>query len=439
MPYRWMSLAVLAAQPVWAATNAAPVTFNKDVAPILQKQCQGCHRPGEVGPMSLLTYAETRPWAAAISEAVLTRKMPPWFADPHFGKFTNERVLSQRETDTLVAWARSGAPEGKPADAPPPVNFTAGWGMGKPDVVIEMPTAFEVPASGTIEYQYVVIPTGFTEDKWVVQAEARPGNRAVTHHVIASAREPGSKWMREAIPGVPFVPKKRPRKEEPARDERSTDNGSGATELLVGYAPGMAPMELKPGQAKLVKAGSDIVLQLHYTTNGKPATDRTRVGLIFAKEPPKERVFTANAMNTKFVIPPGEANHKVEAQITLQEEARLVDLMPHMHLRGKDFVYKLVYPTGETETVLNVPRFDFNWQLFYYLDQPKVLPAGTRIECTAHFDNSPNHPGNPDPGAEVRWGDQSWEEMMIGWFDLAVDAGRNPRDVFKKVKAAGAD
>src|SRR5260370_2580321 len=232
--------------------------------------------------------------------------MPPWFADPHFGKFTNERMLSQLETAALVAWARSGALEGRPAAAQPPVNLTAGWGMGKPNVVIEMPTAFEVPASGTIEYQYVVIPTGFTEDKWVVQAEARPGNRAVTHQVIASVREPGSKWMREAIPGVPFVPKKRPRKEEPARDERSTDNGSGATDLLVGYAPGMAAMELKPGQARLVKAGSDIVLQLHHTTNGRPAADRSRIELGFAKEPPPARAFTATTITTTLLIPPGQ-------------------------------------------------------------------------------------------------------------------------------------
>jgi hypothetical protein len=230
---------------------------------------------------------------------------------------------------------------------------------------------------------------------------------------------------------VPFVPKARRRndKEPPSNTQ---EGAGGATDLLVGYAPGMAPMALKPGQAKLVKAGSDIVLQLHYTTNGKTATDRSRIGLRFAKEPVRERVFTANTMNTKFVIPPGDANLKVDAQITLRDDAHLVDLMPHMHLRGKDFQYRLVYPSGESEIVLNVPRFDFNWQLFYYLETPKLLPKGTRIECTAHFDNSANHPGNPDPTAEVRWGDQSWEEMMIGWFDLSVEAGKNPRDVIGK-------
>jgi hypothetical protein len=284
----------------------------------------------------------------------------------------------------------------------------------------------------------VVIPTGFTEDKWVTQAEARPGDRVVTHHIIASIREPGSTYLRDAVPGVPFVPKTRKRNDGEARDARSTENGGGASELLVGYAPGMTAMELKPGQAKLVKAGSDLVLQLHYTTNGKPSWDRSRVGLVFAKEPPRERVFTANTMNTKFVIPAGEPNLKVDAQITLQQDALLVDMMPHMHLRGKDFEYRLVYPTGESETILNVPRFDFNWQLFYYLEKPKLLPKGTRIECTAHFDNSANHPGNPDATSEVKWGEQSWEEMMIGWFELSVDARTDPKDVFKK-KAAGSD
>ncbi len=253
-----IALGALAALPALAAT----VTFHKDVSSILQKQCQNCHRPGEVGPMSLLTYKEARPWAKAMSEAVLTKKMPPWFADPHYGKFSNERTLSKAEIDTLVAWANAGAPEGNPKDSPAPASFVEGWGMAKPDVVFEMPTAFEVPARGTVEYQYVVIPSGFTEDKWVTQAEARPGDRAVTHHIIASIREPGSTYLREAVPGVPFVPKTRKRSDGEARDARSAENGGGASELLVGYAPGMTAMELKPGQAKLVKAGSDLVLQL---------------------------------------------------------------------------------------------------------------------------------------------------------------------------------
>jgi hypothetical protein len=405
------------------------VTFAKDVLPVMQKRCQACHRPGEVAPMSFLTYQEARPWAKAIREAVLTRKMPPWFADPHYGKFANDRSLSQPEIDTLVSWVDGGAKEGDPKDAPAPVQWVDGWSIGKPDAVFEMPHDFDVPAAGTIEYQYIVIPSGFTKDTWIRAAEARPGNRKLVHHIIAFVREPGSKWLREARPGVPFVPqeKKKAKKEE-------NDDSASTPELLIGFAPGLVPMTLPPGQAKLVKAGSDFVFQLHYTATGHAGTDRSRIGLIYAKEPPKECVFTANATNSKFVIPPGDPAFKVDSSITIQAPARLVDLMPHMHYRGKDFEYRLVFPTGETQIVLSVPHYDFNWQLFYYFSDPVVLPKGTRIDCTAHFDNSPNNKYNPDPKAEVRWGDQTWEEMMIGWFDVAVDANKDPADVFREKK-----
>ncbi|MBI1792424.1 MAG: thiol-disulfide isomerase [Acidobacteria bacterium] len=424
-----------------AASKTSAPTFHKDVLPILQARCQGCHRPGEVAPMSFLTYQDVRPWAKAIREAVLSRKMPPWFADPHFGKFSNDRTLPPEEVRTLTAWAENGASEGDSRHAPKPVQWVDGWAMGKPDAVVEMPHEFAVPAAGTIEYQYIVIPTGFTEDKWVRTAEARPGDRKVVHHIIAFVREPGAKWLKDAQPGVPFVPKRQQRSRQNNNNSEGggDDGGAASVELLVGYAPGMAPMELKPGQAKLVKAGSDLVLQMHYTAGGKAVTDRSRIGLTFAKEPPTERIFTANATNSKFVIPAGAPAHEVTSQVTLQEEARLVDLMPHMHLRGKDFEYRLVYPTGETQTILRVPRYDFNWQLFYYLDRQLVLPKGTRIECTAHFDNSPNNPANPDPKAEVQWGDQSWEEMMIGWFDLAIENGRKPADVLRAKKRAAGD
>ncbi|MGH9722527.1 MAG: thiol-disulfide isomerase [Bryobacteraceae bacterium] len=445
----WLFLAAtLPVAAVAAASTSLKPTFHKDVLPILQKRCQGCHRAGEAAPMSFLTYEQTRPWAKAIREAVTTRKMPPWFADPHYGKFSNDRSLAQQEIDTLVAWADTGAPAGNAKDAPKPIAFAEGWSIGKPDVVFELPSEFAVPASGTIEYNYIVIPTGFTEDKWIELAEARPGNRAVTHHIIAFVREPGSKWMSEAKPGVPYVPKRRRAEERPAtttgdpqnRNANSNNSENAASvELLVGYAPGIVPVSLRPGQAKLIKAGSDLVLQLHYTANGRPTTDRSRIGIIFARQAPTERVFTTNASNSRFVIPPGASHHEVTAQITLDEEARLVDLMPHMHLRGKDFEYRLVYPTGETQTILRVPRYDFNWQLFYYFEKPLVLPKGTRIECTAHFDNSANKTGNPDPAAEVRWGDQSWEEMMIGWFDLAIGVDKKPGDVTRSRRQARSD
>jgi hypothetical protein len=418
-----------------AASAPSQITFTKDVLPIMQKRCQNCHRPGEVAPMSFLTYNEVRPWAKAIREAVLTKKMPPWFADPHYGKFSNDRSLAKDEIDTLVSWVDGGVREGDPKDATAPVAWVDGWSIGKPDAVFEMPHDFDVPAAGTIEYQYIVIPSGFTKDTWVQAAEARPGNRKLVHHIIAFVRPPGSKWLSEAKPGVPFVPEAKKDDEKKKKKNDDGDDSAATPELLIGFAPGLVPMTLPPTQAKLVKAGSDFVFQMHYTATGKAGTDRSRIGVIFAKETPKERVFTSNATNSKFVIPPGDPAFRVVSSITLQQSARLVDLMPHMHYRGKDFEYRAVYPTGEEQTLLSVPKYDFNWQLFYYLSEPIVLPKGTRIDCTAHFDNSPNNKYNPDPKAEVRWGDQTWEEMMIGWFDVAVDANSDPVDVFREKKA----
>jgi len=414
-----------------AATNPLPVTFTKDVAPVLQKNCQACHRPGEAAPFSMLTYEQARPWAKAMKEAVLLKKMPPWFADPHYGKFANDKSLSQKEIDTIVAWADAGAPEGDLKDLPAPVSFTEGWQIPKPDVVFELPNAVNVPASGTIEYQYVIVPTGFTTDRWVRFAEARPGNRALVHHIIAFIREPGSKWMKDATPGVPFVPEKR---KKDKKDEGDDDGGAFSGDAIAGYAPGMYPMRLEPGQAKLIRAGSDIVFQLHYTANGKAGTDRSKVGLVYATEPPKERVFTLGAVNGKFKIPAGNANYQVESEFEMGTQVRLVSMQPHMHLRGKDFEYRVVYPTGEAETLLKVPNYSFSWQLYYQPVKQLVLPKGTKIECTAHYDNSLNNPNNPDATKEVSWGDQSWDEMMIGFFDVAFDANMELKHLFPEQK-----
>ena len=394
------------------AANTEPntVTFHKDVLPILQKNCQSCHRPGEAAPMSLLTWKETRPWAKAIREAVRLKRMPPWFADPHVGKFANERRLSEAEINTLAQWADSGAQEGDPKDAPKPIAFVEGWNIGQPDLVVEMPSEYDVPASGTVEYTYFVMPTGFTEDKWVQLAEIRPGNRRVVHHVIAFIREPGSKWLPGAQPGVAFVPKK-----------GTPGSSSFGGQWLVGYAPGFIPDRNEQGTARLVKAGSDIVIQMHYTANGKAGKDRSKVGLIFAKEPPKQRVYTVAAGNDKFVIPPGAGNHRVDARITLDQDMTITSLIPHMHLRGKSFEYRIVYPDGQKETLLSVPKYDFNWQLTYVPERPVRVTKGTAIECTAYFDNSANNKYNPDPRAEVRFGEQSWEEMMLGFFNVAFD------------------
>ncbi len=438
-------MGIAATSDTTAPQSASKTTFYKDVLPILQNNCQSCHRAGEVAPMALMTYDDARPWAVAIKAAVLTQKMPPWYADPQYGHFSNERKLSTQDIKTLVTWVNGGAQPGDPKDAPAPVKFVDGWNIGTPDKVIEMPVAYNVPAEGTVDYQYMVIPAGFTQDTWVRAAEVRPGNRALVHHVIAFIRSPESQWMRDAKPGEFFVPKRteqddsakksdktdksdkdesansNPEKQQTSNEPRRQRRRGEIGDLLVGYAPGIQPLDLTTDQAKLIKAGSDIVLQLHYTANGTAGADKTKIGLIFAKQPPRLRNVTIGASNPSFKIPPNDGNYEVKSQVRLEETVTLADLMPHMHFRGKDFLYQVIYPDGRTETLLSVPKYDFNWQLGYTLEKPLVLPKGTRIECTAHFDNSVNNPYNPDPNKEVKWGDQTWEEMMIGWFSVAVD------------------
>lgn len=410
----------------FAATPTKPVTFHKDVLPVLQKRCQECHRPGEAAPMSLLTYKEARPWAKAMKTAVLSKKMPPWFADPAHGQFVNDRRLSQSEIDTLTTWADAGAPEGNAKDAPAPLKFAEGWAMGKPDAVFEMPQAFNVPPSGTVDYTWIVVPTNFTEDKWVEKIEVRPGDRAVVHHIVLMVRGPGSPYMRKAEPGVPFTP-------GPGKPMKGEDTGrgifymlGGAVEMAGVYVPGGLPYECKPGQARLIKAGSDLIFQMHYTTNGKATTDKSRVGIVFAKEPPKERVVNTFIANPMLRIPPGEGNAPVLAKVAVQEDVTLQSMFPHMHVRGKAMQYRAIYPTGESEILLDVPKYDFNWQISYYLKEPKKLPKGTQLEITAHYDNSPNNPANPDPSKEVRWGDQTWEEMLAAFVDFVIPVDLDP-------------
>jgi len=425
----WLLLLALTCSTLFAEKppDAPMVTFSKDVAPLLQKHCQTCHRPGEAAPFPLLTFQQARPWAKAMKEAVVLKKMPPWYADARYGKFTNDRSLSPREVATLAAWADNGALEGDPRDLPAKVDYVEGWSIPKPDVVIEFPRAFEIPANGAIEYQKVIVPTGFTEVKWVQFAEARPSDRAHVHHMIAFIREPGSHWLRNELPGVFFV--------APKVADDKTDTSALPSDFLVGYAPGQPPEMLEPGQGKLIKAGSDLVLEIHYTTNGTPSTDRSKFGLVFAKQPPKERVLTLSATNGKFKIPPGDPNYRVDAEFETGTTVKLASLHPHMHGRGKDFEYRIVYPDGETQTLLSVPRYNWHWQLWYNLATPIVLPKGARIECTAHFDNSANNPDNADPKKEVTWGDQSWDEMMVGFFNLEFPADMDVRDVFSQ-KAA---
>jgi hypothetical protein len=420
--------ATLAVFSVTAAFGATPtVTYSKDVAPILQKNCETCHRAGEAAPMSLRSYKEVRPYAAAIKEAVLLKKMPPWFADPHYGHFSNDRTLSEQDVKTLVAWADSGAKEGDPKDLPKPVAFLNGWNIDKPDLEIEMAQDFKIPASGTIDYQHILVKGNFEKDTWVTQAEVRPGNRALVHHVIAYIREPNSKWMKDAVPGVPYP-----------KSKNEGGEGSSAGQFLVGYAPGFLPTRLDAGRAVLVKAGSDIVLELHYTANGKEGTDRTKVGFVFSKEPVTERVVTLAAANGKFAIPPGDPNYRVDAKFEFGGDAKVISFIPHMHLRGKDMDYRAIYPTGETETLLSVPHYDFSWQLTYKPVKDLVMPKGTVIACTAHYDNSPNNPNNPDPTKVIKYGEQSWDEMMIGFFQVAIPADRPISSILPERKKPAA-
>ncbi len=371
----------------------------------------------------MLTYEETRPWAAAIRQAVKTRKMPPWFADAHYGKFSNATALTQEEIDTIAAWVEAGAPKGDPKDMPPPANFLEGWQIGKPDLVFELPRSFEVPASGVIDYQHVIVPTGFTKDTWVQAAEVRPTDRAVVHHIIAFIREPKSNWFKGQKAGEFFIAPQVKTKEEP-------DTSALPSDFLVGYAPGQPAEILRPGQAKLIKAGSDIIFQVHYTPNGKPISDRTKLGLLLAKEPPRERVLTLSATNGTFKIPPGDPNYRVDATFEVRTPVKLSGLHPHMHGRGKDFLYRVVYPNGESRVLLSVPHYNWHWQNWYNLEEPVLLPKGAKIECTAHFDNSPNNPDNADPTKEVAWGEQSWDEMMVGFFNLVFDAKLPVQELF---------
>jgi hypothetical protein len=413
-----------------SAANAQAVTFYRDVLPILQNRCQSCHRAGEIGPMPLGSYTEVRPWAKAIRQAVVTRKMPPWNAEGPHGKFRNDPSLSQAELDTLVAWIDGGVPEGSAKEAPPAPSFIEGWSIGKPDVVFEMPAPYEVPAAATIEYTYIIVPTGFKEDRWMTSAEVRPGDRSVVHHANVYVREPGSTWLREYPYGKMFVPEEKG--ERVATGGSSSAGASVREQMIAGYIPGRPAKQVLPGYGMLVPAGSDLVFQLHYTANGKAARDRTKVGFIFAKQAPEKRVIRIQASNSRFVIPPGAASYPVSGTTKLSVECELLDAYPHMHYRGQSMTLSATYPTGERDQLLRVPRYDFNWQLVYEMGQPKLLPKGTMLHADATFDNSPNNRFNPDPKAEVRWGDQSWEEMMVGFFDVAIPVKTDLDDVLGK-------
>jgi hypothetical protein len=421
---------------VWTCAAVVPsaaavpdqVTFSKDVAPILQKRCQSCHRPGEVAPMSLVTYAESRPWARAIREKVVTRRMPPWPADPRHGSFRNDPSLTQDEIDVLVKWVDTGGAEGDRRDLPPPLLFEDGWHIGRPDVVYGMPTAFQVPAQGTIDIVYVVLRTDFKEDRWIQAAELQPGNRAVVHHANAYIRPRDPQNERRY--GKPFVSKYTAPPVDEGQPASASQSSQWASDALVGFVPGYQWKAWEPGQAKRLPAGADIWLQVHYSANGTPGEDRTRLALVLAKEPPRERIVSAVAKNWTFRIPAGAPNHPVQASVELAEPVKLISLHPHMHYRGKDYEYRAIYPDGRTEVLLRIPQWDFDWQLTYFLDRPKLLPRGTRIEAIAHYDNTAANRRNPNPNVVVTYGEQSWDEMMSGWMEVAFDPKTDPDALF---------
>ena len=427
--------ALLAAGAQQGSGGAATLTFSKDVAPIVFTKCASCHRPGEVAPMSLTSFKEVRPWAGAIREKVASRVMPPWHADRAYGTFRNNPSLSQAEIDTIVNWVSAGAPEGNPKDLPALPKFAEGWQIGKPDQVFEMASDFEVPARGTIDYQYFEVPTNFTEDRWMQAGEVRAGDKPHVHHIIVYVREPQARPRAGVVNIRPiFAAGERPSLPSPrtttAGDAggqapgnaaaRSTDN------MLVNWAVGEDAPVFLPGQAKRIPAGSTLIFQVHYTTNGTAGRDRSRLGLVFSKEPPAQEVRTSAIANPLFAIPGGAANHEVQAEATFSEDVKVWTMHPHMHLRGKDMTYTAIYPDGRKEIVLRVPKFDFGWQTDYWLSQPLTLPKGSKLHVVAHFDNSTANKANPDPAATVRWGDQTWEEMMIGFFTYTVEKTGRP-------------
>jgi len=383
--------------------SKAAMTYCKDIAPIFYRNCVGCHRPGEIAPMSLISYKEVRPWAKSIRERVTTRDMPPWHLDSHYGKWENDRRLSQKEIDSIVSWIDGGAQEGDPKDLPPLPKLASGWQIGEPDMVFQMPTEFTVPAEGSVPYQYFSVPTNFKEDRYVQALEARAGNLYVVHHIVMYVRDP------------------RDQARQRGQSQQKFNIGDG---ILGALSPGQTPFVAKPGEAKLIKAGSQLIFQMHYTPNGKEAKDRSVVGLIFAKGPVNKIVTTKAAFDIKFKIPPGDPNYEVKSVYEFEQDSHIISFMPHMHLRGKDITYRAIYPDGRSEILLSVPRYNFNWQVYYYPVTPLKVPKGTVIEAVAHYDNSAKNPRNPDPAKEVRFGEQTWDEMMNAFFDFTVDGQR---------------
>jgi peroxiredoxin len=375
------------------SSAAGAVTYATHIAPILNNRCVSCHREGQIGPFTLTDYADVAAWSDMCLEVIDQGRMPPWSANPAHGEFVNDARMSAEEKELFRRGVEAGVPEGDPAETPPPRQFVDGWQIPKPDVVFTMPEEYDVPAAGTVPYKYFFFDPHFTEDKWVRAAEARPGNYEVVHHLILFYIPPGQD---------------KPRPEDPLFN------------AVAAFAPGMPAITGPENYAVRIPAGSRLGFQVHYTPNGAPQKDRSEAGLVFSDPAHVEKeVRVQAALNVKFLIPPGHPDYVVHAQKKLSRDAMLYTLTPHMHYRGKSFRFTAVYPDGGEEILLDVPRYDFNWQIIYQLKTPKRLPAGTVVKLDAHFDNSADNPLNPDPGQTVYWGDQTWDEMMLGSMTLS--------------------
>ena len=391
------------------STDAVP-TFTHDVAPILYANCVTCHRPGEIAPMSLISYQDVRPWARAMTKQIADGAMPPWHADAPTGTFSNERKLTAAEKATIERWAAAGAPEGNPSDLKPPPTFAQGWRIGTPDAIFEMDEDYPVPASGTVQYEHFYIPTNFTDVKWLKAIEARPGNRALVHHILVYYEAPPD--------GPRIVPALQPNRDHSRIDDRNPPgnrpprNTGFQARLLATYAPGTDAQVFPEGTALRLSPGGLLHLQVHYTANGTAGTDRSKVGLIFAKEPPPEELRAGQFINAQFTIPAGAINYEVSTDVTFTQDALLRGIFPHTHVRGKRWSYTLELPDGTKQPLLSVPKYDFNWQTYYMFREPLAVPKGARIISTAWYDNSAANKSNPDPTIAVKWGDQTWEEMQ---------------------------
>jgi len=430
-------------------TSAAdePVTFSQHVLPILQKNCQSCHRPGQIAPMSLVTFKDARPWARSMKAKVESRQMPPWFADPAHGPYSNDKSLSQADIDTISKWADAGAPEGDPKDAPPAVEWPAdGWQI-KPDIIVKGPE-FRVPAhtkNDVVEWVTYLVPSGFTKDTWITSLEIKPSVIPVTHHICFTfqAHKPDAKY---------YVPNwsESPRDDEGAAikdNSRQTNQpraggggGGGQPGTDVGggfncYVPGRAADDYRPfGAGKLIPAGSDLSVQVHYTPIGKEIVDRPLIGFTVADKAPAKRWMSYGIVGggPDFAIPPNEGNYKSPSfDLTFTADVELVEFMPHMHVRGKSMTYHLVYPDGRDQIVLSVPKYDFNWQLLYQPANRIRVPKGTRMYVEAYYDNSKANRNNPNPEKTVYLGRMTWEEMMAPFFGVLIDSSVDPSSVLK--------